>query len=64
MYFSDDGVVHGNIYPHLRRDIATSDGVADAKINKDTITKRMTPAQISETQSLARECARKNIKNC
>gem|GEM_PF-3315403 len=64
MYFNDDGVVHGNIYLHLRRDIATSNGVADAKINKDTITERMTRAQVPEAQSLARKCARKNYKGC
>ena len=38
--------------------------VKDARIKKDILVKRMTPQDISKAQDLARECVKKNYKDC
>ena len=44
--------------------IAESKGDKDATIDRNIVTKLMTPDQIAEAQKLARECVRKKYKGC
>ena len=44
--------------------IAASQGDDDAAEYRDKVAKLMTPSQIAEAQKLARECVRKNYKDC
>jgi hypothetical protein len=44
--------------------IAASQGYKDATNNRDILAKKMTPADISKAQDLARECVNKNYKGC
>ncbi len=64
MYGKGKGVLQDNIYAHMWANIAASNGVADAAKNRDIIAKRMTAADISKAQELARVCVRKKYKGC
>tara|TARA_A100001037_G_C15021341_1_gene576455 strand:+ start:97 stop:243 length:147 start_codon:yes stop_codon:yes gene_type:complete len=44
--------------------IAASQGDENAAKLRDIIAERMPPSQIAEAQKLARECVRKNYKDC
>jgi len=44
--------------------IAASLGEKTASENRDMVAERMTPSQIQEAQTLARECVAKNYKGC
>ena len=44
--------------------IAASSGYKDAVKNRDLVAKSMPPADISAAQKLARECVKKNYKDC
>jgi hypothetical protein len=57
-------VLQDKIYAHMWWNIAASSGNKDAVKKRDIIAKRMTPADISTAQKLARECARKKYKGC
>ena len=58
MYGTGRGVIQDNVYAHMWLNIAASSK------NRDIVAKRMTPADISTAQNLARECVRKNYKGC
>ena len=64
MYTSGEGVIQDNVYAHMWFNIAASNGYKDARDNKDDLVKRMTPQDISKAQDLARECVKKNYKDC
>ena len=64
MYALGEGVIQDNVYAHMWGNIAASSGDKDAIGIRDIIAKRMTPADISTAQNLARECVRKNYKGC
>jgi hypothetical protein len=64
MYAKGRGVLKNNVYAHMWFNIASSNGSEDARENRDLVTKRMTPDQLAEAQSLARECVKKDYKNC
>jgi TPR repeat protein len=64
MYANGEGVIQDNVYAHMWWNLAAADGVEDARTNKDIIVKRMTPQDISKAQDLARECVKKNYKDC
>jgi hypothetical protein len=64
MYTKDQGVLQDNIYAHMWSNIAASLGNDPASKNREIIAKRMTPADISAAQKLARECVAKNYKGC
>ena len=51
-------------YTHMWLNIAASNGNADAVKGRDLVAKRMTAADISKAQALARECVKKNYKGC
>jgi hypothetical protein len=44
--------------------IAAANGSERARGNKDILVKEMTPQDISKAQDLARECVKKNYKDC
>ena len=44
--------------------IAASSGHASAVKNRDIVAEKMTAADISKAQDLARECVKKNYKGC
>ena len=64
MYFQGDGVLQDYAYAHMWWNIAASSGHKNASINRDIVEKEMTPSQIQEAQTLARECVRKNYRGC
>ena len=55
MYAFGRGVPQDNVYAHMWFNLAAVDGDEDASRNRDNIAKRMTTAEISKAQSLARE---------
>ena len=63
-YFSGKGVIQDNVYAHMWWNIAAASGDEKARGKKDTLVKRMTPQDISKAQDLARECVKKNYKDC
>ncbi len=64
MYAKGQGVIQDNVYAHMWFNIAASSGNKNASENRDIVAKRMTPADISAAQKLARECVRKKYKGC
>ena len=64
MNIGGEGVLQDNIYAHMWWNIAASLGNETGKKNRDLIVQRMTPADISKAQQLARECVVKNYKGC
>ena len=64
-YTNGEGVIQDNVYAHMWFNIAASSGDSEnASGNRDIIAGKMTTAQISEAQKLARECVRKEYKGC
>jgi len=64
MYDKGQGVLQDNIYAHMWANVAASNGNGWAPMLRDIVAKRMTPADISKAQQLARECVKKNYKGC
>jgi TPR repeat protein len=58
------GVIQDNVYAHMWWNIAAASGDEQARINKNILVKQMTPQDISKAQDLARECVKKNYKDC
>ena len=64
MYSSGRGVPKDDVYAHMWANIAASGGVEYMVAYQDVVELEMTPSQIAEAQKLARECVRKEYKNC
>ena len=64
MYARGQGVPQDNVYAHMWFNLAAASGNERASKNRDIVAKRMTTADISKAQSLARECLKKNYKGC
>ena len=64
MYGNGNGVLQDNVYAHMWFNIANSNGNEDARDNRDLAAERMTPGQLAEAQRLARECVKKDYRNC
>jgi hypothetical protein len=64
MYSVGKGTPQDDVYAHMWFNIASSNGSENARANRDIVAKRMTPNQLAEAQSLARECVKKDYKNC
>jgi len=64
MYTNGNGVIQHSVYAHMWLNIAASNGSKDAKADRDILAKRMSPLEISTAQDLARECVKKNYKDC
>jgi TPR repeat protein len=63
-YFLGQGVIQDNVYSHMWANIAVSQGHKTAIKIGDLVAKKMTASDISRAQELARECVRKNYKEC
>jgi TPR repeat protein len=64
MYYSGAGGIQDNVYAHMWFNIAASLGEFSSPENRSEVAKRMTAADISKAQELARECVKKNYKGC
>jgi len=64
MYKSGLGVIQDNVMAHMWLNIAASNGDTRASAKRDFLAQRMTAADISKAQQLARECVAKNYKGC
>ncbi len=64
MYAHGRGVVQNNVYAHIWYNIAASNGHKDSSKFRDEIAAKMTAADISRAQELARECEKKQYKSC
>ncbi len=64
MYYNGHGVLQDNVYAHMWFNIAASSGNESGIKNRDIVAKKMTTADISAAQDLARECVRKEYKGC
>jgi len=64
MYDNGEGVIQDYVRANMWFILVTSKGEEKARKNREEVTKKMTPAQIAEAQKMARECEKKNYKNC
>jgi TPR repeat protein len=64
MYATGRGVTQEYVYAHMWFNIAASTGQAKAMKGRDVIAKKMSAADISKAQQLARECVMKQFKGC
>ena len=64
MYANGEGVIQDNVYAHMWWNLAAASGSEGARSHKDFLVKQMTPQDISKAQDLARECVKKNYKDC
>ena len=64
MYAVGHGVIQDDVYAHMWANIAASDGSENARTLRGNLVKKMTPQDISKAQDLARECVKKNYKDC
>jgi len=64
MYGMGRGVIQDWVYAHMWGNVASSNGSVNGGKLRDLAAKKMTPADISAAQKLARECVRKKYKGC
>ena len=64
MYALGNGVIQDNVYAHMWGNLAASNGFEKGGKLRDMVAEKMTPADISTAQKLARECVRKKYKGC
>ena len=63
-YFTGRGAIQDVVYSHMWFNISASLGNMGATEAIDVVAEEMTPEQIAEAQKLARECVRKEYKDC
>ena len=64
MHGSGKGVPQDHVMAHMWYNIAAANGVEDASKWRDEIAAKMTSADISKAQAMARECMSSGYKNC
>jgi TPR repeat protein len=64
MYAFGMGVLKDYVYAHMWGNIAATNGNELGAKLRDDFEKKMTPADISAAQKIARECVAKNYKGC
>ena len=64
MYEGGKWVKQDYILAHMWYNLAAKNGDKFGTLSRDIVADQMTPAQISEAQKLAKECEKKNYKNC
>jgi uncharacterized protein len=64
IFFEGHGVTQDYVYAHMWFNIAAASGDADAVRNRAIAAGKMTAADISKAQDLARACVQKNYKGC
>ena len=62
--FSGHGVIKNNTYAYMWMNIAASTDEDNIVELRDLAAKKMTTAEISKAQDLARECVKKKYKGC
>ena len=63
-YNNGDGVPQDSVYAHMWWNIASVNGSKGSSKNRDLIAKDMTPSQIAKAQELARQCMKKEYRDC
>ena len=64
MYAYGKGVLQDSVMVHMWLNIAAANGHKTASKWRDRAAAKMTSADISKAQSMARECMSNNYKNC
>ena len=64
LYSFGEGVRKDKVYALMWFNLATFQGYKEAAEAKKTISNIMTPSQIEKAQELARQCVKKNYKDC
>jgi len=64
MYLNGEGVTQSKTNAYMWLHNAASQGVSLAKWSQVELEKKMTPEQVEQAQTLARECLAKKYKNC
>ena len=64
MYDNGQGVPQDYIRAHMWFNISVSTGYENAIKGRDIVARKLTPADLSAAQKLARECVAKNYKDC
>lgn len=64
MYKDGRGVIQDFAYAHMWFNIAAANGYDEAVPARSEIESQMTRAQVTEAQTLARECISKEYKGC
>ena len=64
LYEKGQGLTENYVIAHMWFNIAARDGNEAAKTSKDEAESLMTSEQIAEAEKLARECIKKNYKDC
>ena len=52
------------VYGHMWANLASLQGIKRSERLREQIAKKMTPSQIEKAQDLARQCVKKNYKDC
>ena len=64
MYDKGEGIIQDYVRAHMWGNLGASNGSENGAKLRDLVAKKMTPADISKAQRLARECVKKNYKGC
>ena len=64
MYSKGQGVPQDYVRAHMWCYLSATTGKEDAIKWRDIVAKKLTPADLSVAQKLARECVAKNYKGC
>ena len=64
MYANGTGVIQDYVRAHMWGNLGASNGNENGAKLRDLVAKKMTPADISKAQRLARECVKINYKGC
>ena len=64
MYDEGEGVIQNNVIAHMLYNLAGAQGYKNGRKNRDVISERMTPNDISRAQEMAATCLEKNYKGC
>jgi TPR repeat protein len=63
-YANGRGVIQDNVYAHMWANLSAMNGDENGAGLRDRMAARMTPSQVEEAQTLARECVARNYRNC
>jgi len=63
-YAKGEGVLQDYVRAHMWFNLAASKGDKGGRESREIVAKKMTPSKISEAQDMAKDCKKKNYKNC
>ena len=64
MYANGKGVEQDDVRAHMRFSLAANKGNKNARRWRISISKKMTPKQITQAQNLTIECEERSYKDC